>query len=89
VGAVFSTYAVVGQMGGKNRIQELFFVSFTIAGRTYLIGSALHIIGFFLGPTPFRGYLTDTFNNLFALTGWTRGVFFFSHVFLLLHDSLI
>jgi hypothetical protein len=38
----------------KKHLRKLFFVSFTIAGRAYLIGSALHIVGFFLGSAPFR-----------------------------------
>jgi hypothetical protein len=69
--------------GGDFYIQSLFFVSLPIAGRTFLIGCALHIVSLFLGSTPFRCYLTDTFNNFFTLAGWTWGAFLFGHLFLL------
>ena len=71
------------RMGGEIYIGKLFFVSFTVAGRADLIGSALHIIGSFLGATPFRGCLTNAFDHLLSLTGRTGGFFYFGHVFLL------
>jgi hypothetical protein len=65
----------------------LFFVALAVTGRTGLAGGALGVVGqVILGAAPFGAYLTNTFDNLLALTGWAGGMFFFSHVFLLLHE---
>jgi len=62
----------------------LFFVAFTLAGGTCLVGGTLGVIAqLVVAAAPFGTYLTDTFNNFLALTGRTGGTFFFGHVFLL------
>ncbi len=68
-------------------LRELFFVSLTVAGRTNIIGGALHTV-FFLGSAPFRGRFTDTFDYLLALAGWTWSTFFIRHKYLLKQSLL-
>ena len=65
----------------------LFLVALALTGRTGLVGGALGVVGqVIVGAAPFGAYLTNTFDNLLALTGWAGGMFFLGHVFLLFHE---